>query len=244
MTRRDEQDEVSGQGWLLRPGRLARSLWAGRPAWLRSRWLLVLPSALVFAGLVAGLVSVLAASGNAPAPRPGPAALNHPNPDSTEPPPRFQVPAQVVPVALPSTGAIPLPVTEQPQVTAWNAGPGGSALKKVSRQAGTVAQASGLKHYTDMKSACSQLAVSVVTAQDGPPIPVAAMQRLYRQALTELASAAGQCRAAISEQPDGDEYVATTENQDGLRAAAAALASGTRDLFRATGQIAALGQDR
>jgi hypothetical protein len=244
---RGEQGSVSGRtGWLAKsswvavPVRLVR---LARPAGWPSRrgWLVIVPSVLVLFGLVAGVTYVVVSSAPGPA-RLRPAAASSPNPDTTEAVPQFHVPAQVDPVALPSTGAIPLPTYAQPQAKTWKAGPGGAALKTVSDRAGAVTQAQGQKLYVAMKAACTQLATSVTTAQDSPPIPDAAMQALYQKALTEFATAAGQCKTAIFEQPDGEEYVATTENQSELRTVAGALSSGSKDLFQATEQISTLDQ--
>jgi hypothetical protein len=79
----------------------------------------------------------------------------------------------------------------------------------------------------------------VQTAQAGPQIPVAAMQTRY---VTALASWQGRhgLRAAISPQPDGDEYIVTTENLTMLHASASALASGSEDMYRATAGIMVL----
>jgi len=224
------------------PVRLGILAAAGLSARLRSvdnRWLVIVPAV---AGAVA-LASVLAyviAGGSQPAP-PHPVAYASPNPDTTEPTPQFHVPARVVPVTLPSTGAIPLPVAEQPQARTWRAGPGGAALAAVLSQAGDVAQASGLRQYVEMKQACVNLAASVSQAQAAPPIPDAAIQASYAKALSELAKAAAKCEAGISERPDGEEYVATTENQADLSVAARELAAGSADLYQATGGISALG---
>jgi hypothetical protein len=244
--RHGEHASVSGtRGWLTKPS------WLLVPAWLtrwarwsaRRRWVVIAASASAFLGLGAGLTYVAISGGTGPAARLRPTAGTSPNPDSTHPVPRFNVPAQVDPVALPSTGAVPLPTYEQPQVKSWQAGPGGAALKQVSDQAGNVTQAEGLKQYVEMKAACTQLAISVTTAQDAPPIPDAALQSLYQKALGELGTGAGQCKTAIFEEPEGEEYVATTENTSALRAAALALKSGSRNLFLATSQIATLGQN-
>jgi hypothetical protein len=228
--------------WLIR---VRRTLTAGLPSWVRSRprsaLLVAVPSLAAFLGLAVVLAYVVAGSGPA-ASRPSPAAYSSPNPDTTEPVPQFHVPAPVVPVSLPSTGAIPLPAYDQPQVTAWKAGSGGTALSAVTSQAGDVAQARGLKQYVEMKQYCSQLASSVSQAQADAPIPDAAMQAQYQKALAELAKAAAACQAGISEQPDGEEYVATTENPADLSASASDLALGSKELYQATGQISDLGQ--
>lgn len=208
----------------------------------RSRRVLIVSSIAAFCGLTAAGVFVTA--GGSPPAHQRPLAYSSPNPDTTEPAPQFHVPAPVAPVALPSTGAIPMPSGAQPQVQTWKAGPGGKALGGVTSQAGAVAQASGQKQYVEMRQACSALAASVASAQAAPAIPAAAMQAKYQQALSELATAAAQCQAGIAEQPDGDEYVATTQNPADLKASAAALAAGSKDLYQATGQISDPGQDQ
>jgi hypothetical protein len=237
---------ASASAELGRLMKIGATFTAGLPSWLRlhrrSRWLVIVPSLVAFCGLTAAVVYVVTAAGSPASQRPRPVAYASPNPDSTEPAPEFHVPAPVVPVALPSTGAIPLPVHDQPPVKAWKAGTGGAALDAVTSQAGAVAQASGLKEYVEMKQACSNLAASVSSALAGPPIPNAAMQAHYQQALSDLGAAAAKCQAAISEQPEGEEYVATTQNPADLSASAAALVSGSKDLYQATGQISDLGQ--
>jgi hypothetical protein len=227
--------------WLMKTG---SALKAAMPSRLRlpgrSRWLVIVPSLAAFCGATVVLVYVLTTAGSPATSRP--AANASPNPDTTEAVPVFHVPAPVVPVTLPRDGAIPMSAGAAPQVKAWKGGTGGTALADVTSQAGDVAQASGQKQYVEMKKACSELAASVSSAQTDPPIPDAAMQKQYQKALSELAQAAASCQAAITEQPEGEEYVATTQNSADLTAAAAALASGSTDLYQATGQISDLGQ--
>ena len=69
-------------------------------------------------------------------------------------------------------------------------------------------QSAGLKLYAPMRLACVQLASDISTAQAGPPIPDAAMQRLYTRALTGLSRAAADCRAAITMEGDGEDLSA------------------------------------
>jgi len=85
--------------------------------------------------------------------------------------------------------ALPLPKKLQARVAAWDAGHGGAALAALSSQFGNVLQAAGVKQYVPMKRACVQLAAEVAAAQAGPPIPDAAMQRLYAKALADFARA-------------------------------------------------------
>ncbi len=94
-----------------------------------------------------------------------------------------------------------------------------------------------MHQYVQMKAACVRLASDVKTAQAGPAIPAAAMQTLYAGALTELATGAANCQAAISQQTDGDEYIITHENSTLLNQSVSALAAGAKDLFRATAQV-------
>lgn len=231
---------AAGSGWQRKLGGLLRLSVPARLRSVRHRWLVIVPAVAGVAAVSAVLAYVLA-SGSQPA-HPRPVAYDSPNPDTTEPMPQFHVPAKVAPVVLPSTGAIRLPIAEQPQARTWKAGSGGAALTAVSSQAGDVAQASGLKEYVEMKQSCSKLAASVSQAQVAPPVPDAALQAKYSKALSELAQAAANCQAGISEQPEGDEYVATTENQADLSASATSLAAGSKDLYQATGGISALGQ--
>jgi len=244
MTRRDAHASGSlKRGW---PPQLLRHLESAVPQRMQpvvtSRWTVIVASLVAFCGVTAVLAFVIAGGSGPASSGPRPVAYASPNPDTTEPAPEFHVPAPVAPIALPSTGAVPMPSSGQPQVKAWKAGSGGTALSAVTSEAGDVAQASGLKQYVQMKQACVQLASGVSTAQSDPPIPDAAMQAQYQKALSELAQAASKCQAAISEQPDGDEYVATTQNAGDLSASASALASGSTDLYKATGQISDLGQ--
>jgi len=230
-------------GWLIKTGSALRAVLPSRLRLARrSRWLVIVPSLVALGGATAVLVYVLTSGGSPATARSGGNA--GPNPDTTEAVPAFHVPAPVVPVTLPRDGAIPMSADAAPQVKAWKAGNGGTALAAVTSEAGDVAQASGQKQYVEMKKACSELAASVSDAQDDQPIPDTAMQTQYQKALSELAQAAASCQAAITEQPEGEEYVATTQNSADLSAAAAALASGATDLYQATSQISDLGQNQ
>lgn len=254
MARLDEKDPSadSGQrrrahhalpsgrpGWQVRPSRLVK------PAWpLKRAWILV-PAVAAVIGLSVALVYLTAAGGShTVASGPRNVGTASPNPDSTEPIPQFHVPAKIKPISMPHTDALPLPTALRAEARAWDTGAGGSAFDAVSDQVGNVTQASGLHEYVEMKAACAKLAASVTTAQAAPSIPDTAMQALYAMALTKLAKGAEQCQAAISQQPDGDEYIVTTENQAVLHASESALASGSKDLYRATGEIVLLSRSR
>jgi hypothetical protein len=138
-----------------------------------------------------------------------------------------------------SAGALPLPERLVRQAVAWRNGRGGTLLAAVSSEYGSVTQAGGMKQYATMRYNCEQLASGVSAAQAGPRIPDAAMQKLYARALSELAVAASHCRAAISQQPDGDESIETHENPQLFKLTNAELATGSRDLYRATAEIQA-----
>jgi hypothetical protein len=136
-----------------------------------------------------------------------------------------------------SGGAISLPASMDSRVVRWQFGPGGTHLAAVSSLFGTALQQRGLRQYPLMKQTCTQLARSVPTAQAGPPIPIAAMQTLYVQALTELAKGAADCQAAITVTPDGDESVQLHVNAGLLDQSVSELAAGSRDIFRSTAEI-------
>ncbi len=240
MGSRDGHDAALNATWLRRLLRPVNAMLSR----LRPRPVLIVSSVVALLGLAAGLTFVFAASGSRPATasRLRPIASARPNPDTTEATPQFHVPARVVPLPLPSSGALPLPSSDQVEAAEWKSGEGGAALSAVTSQAGAVGQASAMKLYVEMKQACENLATSVSSAQSGPPIPVVAMEALYQKALSELATAAAVCQAGISEQADGDEYVLTTQNSADLSASIAALALGSKDLYEATGQISDLGE--
>jgi hypothetical protein len=122
------------------------------------------------------------------------------------------------------------------QILHWKAGPGGATLNAVEQHMGSAMQAAGVKLYGSMKLACASLASDVGAAQAGPPIPYAAMQRLYANALTGLSSAAADCRSAISEHPS-DETTAIQVNKALLDQARVEFAAMSKKLYRATAQI-------
>lgn len=138
-----------------------------------------------------------------------------------------------------TAGALPLPGKQKAQIAAWKSGRGGTALAAVSAQLGSVTQSGAVGKYVEMKAACSSLAASVRTAQAEPPIPVAAMQAMYAQALANLAKGAADCYNAISEQGQ-DELTLTHENSALLSASQSALNTGAKELYKATAEIAAL----
>lgn len=136
-----------------------------------------------------------------------------------------------------SGGALGIPANMQSRVITWQFGRGGTRLGTISSLFGTALQQRGLRQYPLMKETCTQLAHSVPTAQAGPPIPVAAMQTLYVQALAELAKGAADCQAAITVTPTGDESQQTHVDAALLQQSVSELAAGSRDIFRSTAEI-------
>ena len=134
-------------------------------------------------------------------------------------------------------GALSLPTSMKSRAASWQSGSGGRDLTAVSSRLGQALQASGIRQYTSMKSACTQLASSVVTAEAGPPIPDVAMQNLYAKALAELAKGAADCRTAISVAPTGDETTQTHLDTTMLHQAISEFSVGATNIFRATAQI-------
>ncbi len=130
--------------------------------------------------------------------------------------------------------AIHVPAPLAAALRSWNTGSAGRALSQITTEVGTALQSSGKKSYVTMKSACGNLATSIDAAGNLAPIPDASMQSQYTSALSALAKAASDCRSAISEQPDGDEYVRTTTNPTVLQLAQTELSSGIKSLAAIT----------
>lgn len=126
------------------------------------------------------------------------------------------------------------------RVASWNSGDGGAALSAVTGQAGTVLMAHGARQYVELRAYCGTLGAVVRHAQALPPIPDAAMARLYARALTLLAAGAADCQAAITVRRDGVEDIEAHENAPLLARALADLGTGVRDLYAATGKLRAL----
>jgi len=125
------------------------------------------------------------------------------------------------------------------QVRRWKSGLGGKAMTAVTAQMGYALQAYGAKLYAPMKLACVRLGADIQTARAGPPIPYAAMQRMYGKALARLSQAAANCRHAISIR-SGEEAVEAHLHSALLQRSLAGLAAGSKVLYTATAEIRAL----
>jgi len=122
------------------------------------------------------------------------------------------------------------------QVSRWEAGPGGKALAAVTAQMGYALQAAGTGVYPSMKQACTSLASAVRTAQAGPPIPDAVMQRTYGVALAKLSQGAGNCQSAISVSVD-DESTNVHVHKALVEQSRMELATGSKTLYKATAEV-------
>lgn len=127
------------------------------------------------------------------------------------------------------------------QVSRWEAGPGGKTLAAVTAQMGYALQAGGARLYFQMKHACASLASDIQTAQAGPAIPDAAMQRMYGKALAKLSQAAATCRSAIS-LAAGDESLETHVHAALLKRSQTELAAGSKFLYQGTAEVRSLGR--
>jgi hypothetical protein len=129
------------------------------------------------------------------------------------------------------------PSSDAAAVQSWNSGPGGTALKKVTADIGVVLQAHGAGAYPQMLQGCVALGHEVSTARALPPIPDAAMQKLYADALSAFKTGAASCVAAITQHPQGVEEVITNVNHVVLNQAISTLNTGVKELYLATGAL-------
>ena len=140
---------------------------------------------------------------------------------------------QVSPVAA-VTGPKPLKPSNPAMVKSWNLGKGGAALVRVTEDSGNVLMAYGSGEYAETLQACTALAEAVKNAEALPPIPDAAMQKLYVRSLDNFKSGITDCEAAITQHPKGVENVITDVNHAELNKALSLFSVGTKDLYIAT----------
>ncbi len=126
------------------------------------------------------------------------------------------------------------------QIAHWNAGPGGAALSDVTEQLGNAMQAIAVRLYPMARVTCVSLGSSIETARTAPPIPDAAMQRLYAKVLVGLSGAAADCRNAISVHQEGDETARINLNKVLLSRSMAEFAAESNLLYTATAEIRTL----
>ena len=214
----------------------------------RSGWILLAAGAVALCAIATG-VSLAALS--APAGRAGPASSGGADNGSsavTAQTAHPQVPvasgASTTGTGLTSDGIAKTALRWRPghehQMLLWKEGPGGIAWSALTTRLGNAMQAGGVRLYAALRLACMSLGSSVETAQAAPPIPDAAIQKLYARVLSGLSGAAADCRIAISVHPAGDEGTKISLNKALLSRALAELAADSKKLYTATAAISTL----
>lgn len=227
------------------PGGPVRALWTGSGS---SRRIVLIVSAACLCVAAAGVTVAMLSSPGSPAGHitagsslPAAPAAKATQPQAGQPAaPAASSPA-VAGAKVTSNGVAKSALRWAPrlnnQIQRWREGPGGSDLASVTSQMGAAMQAAGVKQYGAMRMTCTTLASEVRGAQAGPPIPDAAMQRLYARALAGLSSAAADCRQAIAEHPEGDEDLEIHIDHALLDQARLQFAAASKRLYRATAEI-------
>jgi hypothetical protein len=128
----------------------------------------------------------------------------------------------------------PLKPSNPAQVRSWNAGKAGAALAQVTGDSGSVLMAYGSGMYPETLQACTALTGAVRKAEALPPIPDAAMQKLYVKSLNDFKSGATKCEAAITQHPEGVEDDVTDVNHAEMNSVISQFSVGTKDLYIAT----------
>jgi hypothetical protein len=131
-------------------------------------------------------------------------------------------------------GPKPLKPSNPAKVKSWNVGKGGAALVQVTEDSGNVLMAYGSGEYAETLQACTALAGAMKKAEALPPIPDAAMQKLYVKSLDDFKSGITDCAVAIKQHPEGVEDVVTDVNHPELNKALSLFSVGTKDLYVAT----------
>lgn len=124
--------------------------------------------------------------------------------------------------------------THGAQVTAWNKGPGGLALKAVTTDSGNVLMAHANQQYGQMLQYCGVLSTDVRHAVNATPIPDGAMQAKYLTALGEFKSGVSDCMAGVTQHEEGVEDTVTNVNKPVLTRAMAEFTRALKDLYIAT----------
>lgn len=123
------------------------------------------------------------------------------------------------------------------QIVRWNTGSGGAALSAVTGQLGNVMQDVAVGLYPKARLSCARLESSVGNARAAPPIPDAAMEHLYREALDGISDAVTYCRYALSAQQLDKEDESVSVNKALLSQSMVKFATASNLLYTATGEI-------
>ncbi len=126
------------------------------------------------------------------------------------------------------------------RVALWNKGHGGTALRAVSTQLGTVQMMYGEKQVPGMRQACQELGTAVTAALAATPIPDRTMQLWYKRALTTIGAGAADCHAGISSKLSGDEDLVVHQNAALMNRAMSEFSTGARELYKATAYLKTL----
>jgi hypothetical protein len=132
------------------------------------------------------------------------------------------------------TAPNPLKPSNPARVKSWNAGKAGAALVQVTEDSGSVLMAYSSGMYPEALQACTALAGAVQQAEVLPPVPDAAMQKLYAKSLDDFKSGTAECEAAITQHLEGVEDDITDVNHPEINTAISQFNVGTKDLYIAT----------
>jgi hypothetical protein len=110
-------------------------------------------------------------------------------------------------------------------------------LSAVTQQLGNVMQDVAVKLYSKATLACVSLGSSAADASKAPPIPDAAMQRQYANALAATSDAVTYCRYALSPQLVDKEDELVNVDKQVLSQSMAKFADGSNLLYTATAAI-------
>lgn len=221
---------------------IADRLLAAVDSWSPMKRILLLAClCLAIAGVSVAVISAARGSAHPVADvgtgQPSQPAAGQPSANAHSPAGTSQNPGGGPSTAARKTNGPHLPPRLRRQTLRWEAGPGGRALAAVEQYIGTAMQSAGLRLYSDMRGLCLTLTSAVGKAQAAPPIPSAARQRIYSGALAGIASAAAECRGAISVRAAGDETVEIHVNKPMLSRVRQEFAAMSRLLYVATRDI-------
>jgi hypothetical protein len=128
------------------------------------------------------------------------------------------------------------------RVAVWNGGRGGAAWRAVSAQLGTVLMMHAEKRIPALRQGCQTLGSAVTAALAAPPIPDQTMELWYKRALTEIGAGAADCHASITSELHGDEDLVVHQNATLINRAISELSTGSKELYKATAYVKAVGR--